>query len=177
MKKASGAADLDQDVFLQLLPFLWNKTRELFGFDKRSIALFRVVLALAAIFDLADRARDLHVHYTDEGIMPRSLVLSDFWNYDWISVYMVSGTVWVTVMLFGINTIINVFLLIGYYTKTSAILSYIFLVSLQDRNILVGHAGDVEHRIVAMFACLLPLADFWSVDAALKLRERGRKNK
>lgn len=96
--------------------------------------MFRVVLAFATIFDLGDRARDLSVHYTDAGVMPRSLVLSDFWNSEWLSVYMISGTAWVTLSLFILNVIINCFMLVGYYTKTTTVLSYIFLVGLQARN-------------------------------------------
>lgn len=41
--------------------------RRSYGLDYRSLALFRIVLGLVIVGDLADRAHDLHNHYTDDG--------------------------------------------------------------------------------------------------------------
>eukprot|EP01116_Phalansterium_solitarium_P022941 TRINITY_DN7784_c0_g1_i1.p1 TRINITY_DN7784_c0_g1~~TRINITY_DN7784_c0_g1_i1.p1 ORF type:complete len:858 (-),score=261.35 TRINITY_DN7784_c0_g1_i1:84-2624(-) len=157
--------------------FTWRKIREVFGVDKRSLALFRVWLAITTLWDLADRARDLTDHYTDYGVLPRTLVLESIWNDNWTSVYMASGTVNATIALFCVNGVFALFMLIGYYTKTATVLSYIFLLGLQDRNVLIGHSGDLLHRMAMLFAILLPTADFFSVDAALRLRRRMRRGK
>ena len=40
---------------------------QLFGLDYRSLAVFRIALALVIIGDVVDRSHDLGAHYTDEG--------------------------------------------------------------------------------------------------------------
>jgi hypothetical protein len=45
-----------------------------FGLDLRSLALFRIGLALILLFDLYYRALDLRAFYTDWGLYPRSLM-------------------------------------------------------------------------------------------------------
>lgn len=46
--------------------------RRSYGLDYRSLALFRIVLGLVIVGDLADRAHDLHNHYTDDGTPRRT---------------------------------------------------------------------------------------------------------
>jgi hypothetical protein len=58
-----------------LVAKLFGKFKELVGLDKRSLALFRVFIALTTLYDLADRARDIQAHYTDDGVFPRSKYL------------------------------------------------------------------------------------------------------
>lgn len=98
--------------------------------DDRSLALFRVFIALTTLWDLGDRARDLTAHYTDEGpifwpllvtmflrflgVMPRHLVLEDFYNPQWLCVYMWSGTFWGTCILFAVHALVAASLLVGY---------------------------------------------------------------
>ena len=48
-----------------------QKLTEIFGADLRSLAALRIVLALTVLFDLASRATNLAVHYSDGGIFPR----------------------------------------------------------------------------------------------------------
>ena len=52
-----------------------EKAVELFGADLRSLAAFRVVLASLVLVDLATRATDFYAHYTDTGILPRTVLL------------------------------------------------------------------------------------------------------
>ena len=65
--------------------------REIFGIDLRTLALFRILLGLFLILDLCLRARDLVAHYTDFGIMPRSVAV-DFMSPTAFSVHMLNGT-------------------------------------------------------------------------------------
>ena len=53
---------------------------QLFGLDLRSLALFRIGLALLIIIDLIKRSKDLTAHYTDFGILPRAALLEHFSN-------------------------------------------------------------------------------------------------
>jgi len=48
-----------------------ERLRLVFGFDPRSLALFRVLLGLLILTDLILRSRDLTKNYTDLGVLPR----------------------------------------------------------------------------------------------------------
>jgi hypothetical protein len=48
---------------------------EVFAADVRSLAALRVVLTLTVLVDLITRATTLRVHYTDEGILPRRVLV------------------------------------------------------------------------------------------------------
>ena len=54
----------------------YAKVVDIFGADLRSLATFRIVLALLVLSDLAIRATDLTAHYTDAGVMPRTDLVS-----------------------------------------------------------------------------------------------------
>jgi len=45
--------------------------RAVFTLDPRSLALFRILLALLVLVDLAQRSGDLSAFLTDRGVLPR----------------------------------------------------------------------------------------------------------
>ncbi len=53
------------------------KVTEVFGADLRSLAAFRIVLAVLVLADLANRATDLSAHYADKGVLPRPTLLRE----------------------------------------------------------------------------------------------------
>lgn len=61
---------------------------------------------------------------------------------------MYSGTEFATGVLFFVNGLIACSMLVGYYTTTSSFLVWFFTCSLQNRNYLVLHGGDVLIRMV-----------------------------
>ena len=65
-------------------------------------------------------------------------------------------------------------LLIGYRTNLFSFLTFFFVISLQDRNYIFLHGGDVLQRVVMFFALFLPLGDVISVDQALQKKEKRR---
>ena len=64
---------------------------EIFGADLRSLATFRIVLALLALSDLANRATDLSAHYTDAGIMPRTVLVEQVLSPWAFSLHLMNG--------------------------------------------------------------------------------------
>jgi len=49
-----------------------------------------------------------------------------------------------------------------------------FVISIQARNFLVGHGGDIYIRMVLFWGLFLPLGSRFSVDAALKQAKKGK---
>src|SRR5215831_12295648 len=109
-------------------------TAELFGADLRSLAVFRISLALLILFDLANRSADLTAHYTDLGVLPRGEMISPIPSGWPLSLYFMSGSPHVQVGLFLLAALFAVLLLVGYHTRWMTVASWMLLASLHVRN-------------------------------------------
>jgi len=138
---------------------------KLFEIDLRSLALFRICLGLILIVDLIIRATSITAHYSDNGVLPRDVFLTRFEYEDWYySLHYMSGETSIIAILFVIAGILALGLTLGYKTKTCAILSFVFLISLHNRNQAVIHGGDSYLRVLLFWALFLPLGAKWSID-------------
>src|SRR5688572_18983631 len=120
-----------------------SKMAELFGADLRSLAAFRISLAVLILVDLYNRSADLTAHYTDLGVLPRSVgtfTLPNGWHF---SLYFLSGTPHGQAGLFLLAALFAVALLMGYRTRLVTAVSWALLVSLHVRNPLVLQGGDM----------------------------------
>lgn len=151
-----------------LISSIWSHIYNIFALDKRSLALFRVTMAWATLWDLGNRLRDLETFYTDTGTMPRSLVLSHFTTDYWSSLHMFSGSSSGMLVLWIIHAIFAFCMLIGYKTNIATFCTWYMTCSLQTRNIIVFHSGDNVHRMALLWGSLLPLGACFSVDAAFR---------
>ena len=66
--------------------------RDVFSLDLRSLAAFRVALALVLLYDLADRSRDLAAHYTEQGVFPVAQALEEFGDKSNAEISQILGT-------------------------------------------------------------------------------------
>lgn len=133
-------------------------------FDLRSLALFRIGLGFLIIIDLMMRATFLVQHYTDQGVLPRYAVLLKFWRTQYWSLHMINGETWFQVLLFLIMGVAAFFVLVGYRTRLFIILSWLLMISLQNRIGIVLSGGDMLLRSLLLFAIFLPLGARFSVD-------------
>lgn len=148
----------------------WGRAKvvELFGADLRSLAAFRMVLALVVLADLAGRAPDLYAHYTDRGVLPRTILLQQVLNSGQISLNLMSGTLYFQALLFGVTALAALAMLVGYRTRLMTVIVWVLVVSIQARNPLVLNGGDVLLRLLLFWGMFLPLGAYWSVDRALE---------
>lgn len=143
-----------------------------FGIDARSLALFRIFLALILLGDLLIRAGDLEAFYTDFGVLPRGVLLDKFsnpWNF---SVYLVSGTFFVQSLLFLAHGFFALMLLVGYRVRWASFLCWLFTFSLQVRNPMVIQGGDDYLRLLLFWGMFLPLGARFSLDNFLNPANR-----
>jgi len=138
----------------------------IFGIDLRTLALYRVCLALIIIMDLVARARDLTAHYSDEGVLPRAALLGDIGQWA-PSLHLMSGSPKIQVLLFMLAGVVALALLVGYRTRAATILSWLLLLSLQARNPAIMQGGDMLLYLLLFWGIFLPLDARFSVDAAL----------
>jgi hypothetical protein len=139
----------------------------LFGLDVRSLAVFRVALALLLLSDLWLRSADLLAHYSDDGILPRWALVEQFLDpWQW-SFHLASGRTLIQGGLFALAGVAALALLVGYRTRLATLVSWALLLSLQNRNPPLQTSGDVLFRLLLFWGSFLPLGACWSVDRAL----------
>jgi hypothetical protein len=136
---------------------------DVFGLDLRSMGLLRIGIAVCLLIDLGGRTGDLVAHYTDAGLFPRDAAIetSDAWH---ISLHLANGQYAFQAILFAIAAFAACCLLIGIQTRLAGVVSWLLIVSLQNRNFIVLNGADVLLRMVLFFSLFLPLGARFSID-------------
>src|ERR671921_573877 len=142
------------------------KVVEIFGADLRSLATFRIVLALLVLFDLANRATDLSAHYADSGIMPRTVLVEQVLSPWAFSLHLMNGAEAFQALLFGVAALAAFGMLVGYRTRLMTFFVWLLILSIQLRNPLINGAETPLLRMLFFWGMLLPLGAYWSVDHA-----------
>src|SRR5918993_525146 len=144
----------------------YAKVVEIFGADLRSLATFRIVLALLVLADLANRATDLSAHYTDAGVMPRTVLVEQLLSPWAFSLHLMNGGRLFQALLFGVAALAAFGMLVGYRTRLMTFVVWVLLLSIQVRNPLVNGSESPMLRMLFFWGMLLPLGAYWSVDRA-----------
>jgi hypothetical protein len=144
------------------------KAAEVFGADLRSLALFRIVLALLVPANLANRATDLSAHYTDAGVLPRSDLIEQVLSRWSLSLNLMNGQSFFQALLFGVAALAALGLLVGYRTRLMNFVVWALVLSIQMRNPLVNGLGETLLHLLLFWGMFLPLGAYWSVDRARK---------
>lgn len=127
--------------------------------DPRSLALFRIVLALGVLLDLWERFVNLPYFYTENGLLPRALWehlygdLAYYWTF-----HFLGGQDVLVGPLILVQMLLSLSLLLGFRTRWAAALSWILLLSLVLRNPLIFYGGDKLAPILLLIGAFLPLS-------------------
>lgn len=143
----------------------WAVARQPFTLDLRALALLRIGTAAVVILDLAIRSTDLEAHYSNLGVLPVGALVEHLWTPYQFSLHVSSGLWQIQAALFSIATLAAVALLVGYHTRLATLASWVLLVSLQNRNPLIGQGGDDLLRMLLFWGFFLPWGRVWSRDA------------
>lgn len=133
--------------------------------DTRSLAAFRMGLALVVIIDLIDRAGDLTLFYTNNGAYPLEAFEATYTYYNSYSLHALSGSPAFITLMFVVAGLIAFAMLVGYHSRFAAALTFLLLYSLQARNPAVLNGGDLLFRVLLFLSVFVPLGERWSVDA------------
>lgn len=146
----------------------------LFGIETRSLALFRIAIALLLLVDLGTRATDLTTFYTDAGVLPSALARSFYAGTKvfWYNPHIYVNTAWWQAGWFVVAAFFAVLLLIGYRTRWVAFAGWFLLLSLHNRNPMVLQSGDTLLRMLLFWGMFLPMGAKYSVDRALDPTDR-----
>ncbi|UOR06018.1 hypothetical protein MUN82_02690 [Hymenobacter aerilatus] len=139
--------------------------RQPFVLDVRALALLRVAVAAVVLVDLAVRATDLEAHYSNMGVLPLHVLYEHNWNPYELSIHTSSGLWQVQAVLFLLAASAAIALLLGYRTRLMTIVSWVLLVSVQNRNPLISQGGDDLLRMLLFWGIFLPWGRVYSLDS------------
>lgn len=143
----------------------WEVIRRPFVLDLRALALLRIGTAAVVLLDLAIRSTDLEAHYANLGVLPIGALVERAWTNYQFSLHASSGLWQVQAILFIMAAVAAVALLVGWQTRLATLISWVLLVSLQNRNPLIGQGGDDLLRMLLFWGFFLPWGRVWSRDA------------
>ena len=149
-----------------VIVWLRAKALEVFGADLRSLALFRGVLALLVLADLANRATDLRQHYTDAGVLPRTVLIQNVLSPWAFTLNSMNGQLFFQALLLAAAALAAVGMLVGYRTRLCTVVVWVLILSIQWRNPLVSGSDGPLLRLLLFWSMFLPLGAYWSIDRA-----------
>jgi len=136
-----------------------------FALDLRSIALARMAMGLLILLDLAIRFPDISAFYVADGITPVGAMPHSPLAFRYLELYRWVDNSWGVAALMGLAAVFALSLMVGFYSRTSALLSWYMLASIQNRNIYLNDGGDLTLKIFLFCSLFLPLGARWSIDA------------
>lgn len=131
----------------------YAKVVNIFGADLRSLATFRIVLALLALTDLTIRATDLLSQDTDAGVLPRADLVQEVigpWSF---SLNLLNGQPFFQALLFAVGMLAALGVLVGYRTRLMVFETTV-LILLSDHGVAFGEldiAGLRPNLVRQMF--------------------------
>ncbi len=135
------------------------------GFDPRPLALFRIGLGLVVLHDLVDLAPNFVAFLTDDGVLPRSVPRD---GYAW-SLFDLVGSRGGVAALFAVGFLAVTAFTLGLWTRVATVVSWVWIVSLHNRNYFVTDGGDQLVGALFFWSTFADLAGCWSLDS----RRRG----
>lgn len=148
-------------IWTRLNSWFFGKT------DTWGLSLFRVLLGLLILIKFAFHYRDLNLWFTEEGLFPLS-TLNRIVTDNRINLFQIlDGVVdsvalahwlWVATMLFA-----SMFCL-GLWTRFSALMMFVLVISFDNRNPYIVHGGDTLIRVLSFWMIFARSNAYFSLD-------------
>lgn len=136
----------------------------LFTLSPRSLGVFRILIAFVLLLDSLNKALWARHFYSDWGLLPRTVWISDFMPAWKMSIHLASGETWFQVVLILIQALAAIAMMIGWKTRTAQFIAFILLCSLQSRNNVILSAADDLLRLSLFWSLFLPLNKAFAVE-------------
>lgn len=144
--------------------------------DKRStygIAVTRMILGFIVASQLIVNWPDRHYTWGDGASWTEQVRSSKSWPSFLDLFKRLDGhefdLVYIVTIIFGL------LLMVGLYTRASAVMTLLLWLSLYVSNPFVGSGGDAVLRMVLLYICFTEAGRQWSLDARLQARRGGVK--
>jgi hypothetical protein len=138
--------------------------------DSRPISAFRIFFALMLLKDALYHLPISTQFYSDDGLMPLS-ALRTMARANRFSLMDSMPEPWMALAFFWLWVAVLVALLLGYQTRLMAVLNFLIILSVHERNIYVLNGADTVLRVLSFWLIFIPSGAYYSLDA---LRGRWR---
>jgi hypothetical protein len=136
--------------------------------DARVCAAIRMAFATVVLLDLSILYPDLDYWFTDGGVLPTELSRQIASPYAWSVFWHLPSTSEVVHACYWIIVVQAVLLLLGVLPNLQVLCLFVWLTSLENRNVLIIDGEDVVIRLLSLILIFMPLGRCWSVDAAVR---------
>lgn len=148
--------------------------------DLRTLGLFRIVFGSLLAGDCVRHWREASWAYSNEGVLSNHFHLylsyrpSDAYSFSLFHAFSSPAEVHVA---FALSLACYLCLAIGWKTRLFAILSFLFVTSMDSRLPLVENGGYVVVNLLALWTMFMPTGARFSVDALIRsYRERAEQS-
>lgn len=155
---------------------VFDRLRPLAAIDLRSLALFRVVIGFAVVLNVWLYWPDAAAFFADEGgLYTRGMAMADQRPWRWSLLYA-GGTPAFLHLMLAINALAGLALMLGWRSRTAAVVCWLFALSWKHRAMLYLSLADTQLPILLFWAIFLPIGARFSVDAALDRRPQVERD-
>jgi hypothetical protein len=146
-----------------------NKYNFLYGLDLRSISAFRIALSFSLLLDFfIYRLPAVTLLYSNAGMMSSKTAAAYPDASSFSLLYYISEPP-IVILFFGIYFLLLILLLVGFKTKITSVVCFVFLYSIQQRVAPFLYGGDDVLRVALFWAMFLPLGDRFGVKNSNKV--------
>jgi len=144
-----------------------------FSIDTRTLGFSRIAIALLLLFDLAKRAPELSIWFSEEGIIPNSMLAARPLRPYGYSFFFYLDSMTELRIAFALVALVYLCFLAGFLTRIMHVLAWVCLISIHIRTDVVANGGDYVLGDLVLWTAFLPMGATFSVDAWR--RERSGK--
>lgn len=135
--------------------------------DLRAIAIWRIFIGVLFVSDITQRWSEFSIFYspTAPGVLPAADVARQ--PGQWSLLFAIADLPFAVVighLLMLTGLLAGRFMAFGFYSRISASLAYLMMISIQNRQPDVLNKGDMLARTLMMWSLLMPLGSRWSID-------------
>ena len=143
---------------------IYGYLKDQYSIDGRSISLFRTSLGMVLLIDIILRIPEIGSFYTDNGVLPRYVELTNTVNLYKFSIHHAFGSIFGQVLIFSVHLFVTFLFILGHQTKLTTFILWILTSSLHARNYLVLQSGDTALRLFIFWSLFLPVHGNHSFD-------------
>ena len=148
---------MNQSLIKLISPF-----KSWFVVDTRILGIFRFFLGILAFSDILRRWSTRDIFYSSIGLYPST---SSSATYKSFSLLHTFNSSWEIDLFFIVGFLFSIFLMLGYKTKLSHLITVIIVISLHNRVVLIENAGDFVMNCMLVWTLFLPLGKSISLDS------------
>jgi hypothetical protein len=160
---------------LTATPDTANSLRGAFWFgrvDGRPASVFRIAFALWLLKDALFHLPLATFFYSDLGVVPREALLQ-LGRDARFSVMDAMPHAWMAALFFLLWAGVALGLLLGYRTRALAVVNFLIVLSIHERDVYVLTGADSMMRALSFWMIFIPLNAYYSLDAR-RARREGR---